>query len=111
MTQRTQHQPSLTLAQQQQLPPQPQHQVVFNMTPQQTTVPGPQQQLSIDPSLTVYRTTATTPIVTQTNCTTVSSIPVNCPQQQPIIPINATVQQQLPGIGPINIDLGKERKC
>lgn len=80
------------------------------MTPQQTVQTGvsSQQQLSIDPSLSVYRTTTTKPIVATTSCTTVSSIPVNC--QQPTIPINATVQQQLPGIGPINIDLGKAIK-
>ena len=80
------------------------------MTPQQTLIPGgapSQQQLSMDPSLSAYRTTTTKPIIASTNCPPLSSIPVNC-QTQPTLPINATVSQQLPGTGPVNIDLGRQ---
>ena len=37
-----------------------------------------------------------------------TSIPLQSRQHQPQgMPINATVQQQRPGTGPVNIDLGK----
>ena len=100
-------QQSMTLAPQQQLP---QHQVVFNMNPQQSLPCVSTQGMAIDPALNVYCNSSPKPIVAPTHIgTPVSSIPVTCPQQQPIMQsINSTpVQQQLPGTGPVNIDLGK----
>ena len=101
----TQH--PVTLAQQQQMP-QSQHHVVFNMARQQT-IPGmPPHELPIEQSMNIYSSTKHIPVTTNVVGTTVPPTPVNCPQPQSVMPINAPHQQQIPGTGPINIDLGMQ---
>ena len=90
---------TITTTHHQQLPPPQQHQVIYNMAPQQQTLAPSvtSQQLTMNnPSLSVYANSSTKPNVEPR-------------QQQPPLgmPINATVQPQMPGTGPINIDLGK----
>ena len=90
---------TITTTQHQQLPPPQQHRVVYNLTPQQQTLAPSvtSQQLTMNnPSLSVYGNSSTKPNI-------------NHLQQQPALgmPINATAQPQMPGTGPINIDLGK----
>jgi hypothetical protein len=108
-------QQSLTLAHQQQHQqqlqmPQPQHQVVFNMSPQQPITCMSSQELPMDPALSIYCNSPTKPVQVSTNVagTTMSPIVVSSRQQQSVMPISAPQQQQqIPGTGPVNIDLGK----
>ena len=72
------------------IPPPQQHQFVYNMT-------RPPQQQPLGPCVSSQQ-------MTMNN----TSIPLQSRQHQPQgMPINATVQQQRPGTGPVNIDLGK----
>ena len=98
--------------QQPQLPHLPQqHQMLYNVNHQQTAPCVTTSSHQQNSSLSVYHTndaTSTTSITTPaTNCSpTLNSIPLHC-QQQSTLPINASLHQQpLPGMGPVNIDLG-----